>query len=313
MGRKNLFGKGYEAAYDEEKRRDAERKRNEKVIWRLFLKPDEERTVRFLTEEPINFYEHTIPSGSKYENYVCPQEDCELCDSGNKASFRGAFLVYDKTPYKSKDGKTRNGTVYLYVTGTQNVTKLDRQHSKYGLTNRDYTIVRVGKGKSTTYEFERGEKTGKLSTKKIESILPEVYAEMYNGTEESLYDIIRASLQAEMELQTPKSVKEEREDDYDDEFDGEEYEDDELEYQENLKEQEDEEEYDDYEENIQYDEEKNQDKYEEDDEDDYDDEDEEDYKPPKSKIRKPLQSKTPKSSGTSAKSMLKSRKRGARR
>jgi hypothetical protein len=100
--------------------------------------------------------------------------------------------------YTDKDGKKKEGKgqLRLYVQGARVLSQLDRLSSRYGLTDRVITIVRLGKGTSTTYTIEKGDKVGKLSTAEIKNMLPEKLREMYNGTMESLYSIIEEILSA---------------------------------------------------------------------------------------------------------------------
>lgn len=201
-----MFKKGYEAVREEKQRQDENREKMGKQLWRFFLSKDgEEATVRFLTEEPINFYEHTVKTirGGKerYGNVICTDSlgGCSLCDGGDKPSFKGAFLIYDKRPYeyKDKNGKkqTGKGQLRLYVQGARVLSQLDRLSERYGLTNRDYIITRSGSGTSTTYMFDRTDEVGKLSEAEISNMLPEKLREMYDGTIDSLYAIVQNQLE----------------------------------------------------------------------------------------------------------------------
>ena len=201
-----LFKKGYNAVREEKQRQDENREKMGKQLWRFFLSKDgEEATVRFLTEEPINFYEHTVKSvrGGKehYDNVICTDElgGCTLCDGGDKPSFKGAFLIYDKRPYEytDKNGKkqTSKGQLRLYVQGARVLSQLDRLSERYGLTNRDYIITRSGSGTSTTYMFDRSDDTSKLTEAEITNMLPEKLRESYDGTMESLYAIVQNQLE----------------------------------------------------------------------------------------------------------------------
>ena len=275
MGRSNLFNRGYEKANKEIDKIEQERKKREGRLWRLFLKRDgDEVDIRFLTEEPISFYEHTVKKGNKFENIICTGEDCPLCEDDNP-SFKGAYLVWDYTEYTDRNKKKHKGQLRLYVGGSRIVTQLERLSEKYGLTNRDWTVIRNGDGTATTYTFDRGDEY-KLTRKEIENMLPDNYKEIYDGTAESLYTIVEKALQAEL----PSNSKKRSDDDYDDE----DYDDD---YDE---------EYDD----------------EEDDNDYVDDEDEdEEERPRKSSVKKtsgkPTLSKSKEKS--SAKSLFSSKRR----
>ena len=201
-----LFKKGYNAVREEKQRQDENREKMGKQLWRFFLSKDgEEATVRFLTEEPINFYEHTVKSvrngKEHYDTVICTEElgGCSLCDGGDKPSFKGAFLIYDKRPYEytDKNGKkqTSKGQLRLYVQGARVLSQLDRLSERYGLTNRDYIITRSGSGTSTTYMFDRTDDVNKLTEAEITNMLPEKLRESYDGTMESLYAIVQNQLE----------------------------------------------------------------------------------------------------------------------
>ena len=212
MGRSNLFNRGYEKANKEIDKIEQERKKREGRLWRLFLKRDgDEVDIRFLTEEPISFYEHTVKKGNKFENIICTGEDCPLCEDDDP-SFKGAYLVWDYTEYTDRNKKKHKGQLRLYVGGSRIVTQLERLSEKYGLTNRDWTVIRNGDGTATTYTFDRGDEY-KLTRKEIENMLPDNYKEIYDGTAESLYTIVEKALQAEL----PSNSKKRSDDDYDDE------------------------------------------------------------------------------------------------
>ena len=199
-----MFKKGYTAVREEKQRQDENREKAGKNLWRFFLSNDgDEADVRFLTEEPVTFYEHTVKgmrNGKEvYDTIVCSGDsNCSLCANGDKPTFKGAFLIWDMRPYEytDKDGKKQKGKgqLRLYVQGARVLSQLDRISSKYGLTNRTITIVRLGKGTSTTYTIEKGDEEGKLSQAEIKNMLPEKLSEMYNGTADSLYSIIEECL-----------------------------------------------------------------------------------------------------------------------
>ena len=199
-----MFKKGYTAVREEKQRQDENREKAGKNLWRFFLSNDgDEADVRFLTEEPVTFYEHTVKgmrNGKEvYDTVVCSGDsNCSLCANGDKPTFKGAFLIWDMRPfeYTDKDGKKQKGKgqLRLYVQGARVLSQLDRISSKYGLTNRTITIVRLGKGTSTTYTIEKGDEEGKLSQAEIKNMLPEKLRDMYNGTADSLYSIIEECL-----------------------------------------------------------------------------------------------------------------------
>ena len=97
--RTSLFQRGYETAREEKKRQDEVREKSGKRLYNLFLKDDgDEAQVRFLTEEPVNFYAHNIKSvrggNERFDTFVCTQDDdCPFCEDGDRPSYKGAYLV----------------------------------------------------------------------------------------------------------------------------------------------------------------------------------------------------------------------------
>lgn len=204
---KSMFKQGYSAVREEKQRQDEAREKAGKNLYRFFLANDgDEAEVRFLTEEPVTFNEHNVRTTRNgkdaFESVVCCQEGCSLCATGDRPTFKGAFLIWDMRPYEvtDKDGKkqTKSGQLRLYVQGARVLSQLDRISSKYGLTNRTVTIIRLGKGTNTSYTIEKGDEDGKLSKAEIENMLPEKLRPMYNGTMESLYDIVKECLSNSM-------------------------------------------------------------------------------------------------------------------
>jgi len=198
MGKK-MFARGYEASREEKARQDKARENAGKKLWRFFLSDDgDEADLRFLTEEPVNFYEHNLKKGdNRFEQYACTGDDCPFCDEGDRPTYKGAYLVVDRREYEYTDqnGKKQKGKnqVRLFVQGMKVVSQLDRISDKYGLSNRDVTIVRLGKGTQTTYTIERGEEE-KLTKKEIEQLLPEKLRDLYDGTMDSLMSIVEEQL-----------------------------------------------------------------------------------------------------------------------
>lgn len=193
-----LFKRGYEASREEKARQDKARENAGKRLWKFFLSNDgDEADLRFLTEEPVNFYEHNLKKGDRYEQYTCTGEGCPFCEDGDRPTYKGAYLVVDRREYEYTDdkGKKKKGKdqVRLFVQGMKVVSQLDRISDKYGLSNRDVTIVRLGKGTQTSYTIERGDEE-KMTKKEIEQLLPEKLRELYDGTMDSLYAIVEGQL-----------------------------------------------------------------------------------------------------------------------
>lgn len=216
----DLFNKGYKSVRQEKERQDQVRENSGKKLWRFFIAKDgEEATIRFLTEEPITFYEHTLQRGSKFENEICVGNDCPFCEDGDRPSFKGAYLIYDKRPYSYTDSKgnkqSGEGQLRLYVQGTRVLSQLDRLSSKYGLTGRDYIVSRSGQGTSTTYMFERDDEYN-MSEAQIRNILPDKLKEEYNGKISSLEAIVKNQLEDTIPDSVTAPKLEEKDSDTDD-------------------------------------------------------------------------------------------------
>lgn len=216
----NMFRRGYQASREEKERQDRQRENAGNRLFRFFLSEDgEEADLRFLTEEPINFYEHNIKGKSSgkdtFTQYTCTGDNCSLCEDGDRPTYKGAYLVVDRREYEytDKDGKKKRGKnqVRLYIQGMRVISQLDRISEKYGLTNRDVTVVRLGTGTSTTYTIERGDEE-KLTTKEIESYLPEKLRDEYDGTMESLYSIVEEQLMMYAKDYDPSDSEEDEDD-----------------------------------------------------------------------------------------------------
>lgn len=201
-----IFKRGYEASREEVAKQEEYRKKMGNRIYTFFIKAGKggrnaEAEVNFLTEEPVNFDQHTVKRGDKYETYTCSGAGCPLCADGNRPTAKGAYLIVDQRhfEYEDKNGKTREGDeqIRLFVQGMRVVSQLDRLSNRYGLADKDMTVVRMGSGTSTTYMFEQGE-DNKYSVKHIKELLPESIAEEWDGTKDGLMSIIEEQLTLEM-------------------------------------------------------------------------------------------------------------------
>ena len=182
MGNK-LFKRGYEVSREEKKRQDIIKENRGKKLFEFYLTGDgAEAQVRFLTEEPVNCNVHQVNEGGKYKSYLCTGKDCPFCADGDRPSYKGAYLVIDRREfeYVDRDGKKQKGKnqLRLYLAGMRVVSQLDRTSQKYGLSNREVNIVRLGKGTSTTYTIEKMDEES-LTEKEIISALPEKLKEEY--------------------------------------------------------------------------------------------------------------------------------------
>lgn len=222
MGR---FKRGYEPLAREARKQEERRKQLRERLYEFYLKDDgDEADVRFLLEEPCNVRIHQVQrKGANrktyFENVICTEDSsCPYCQMGDNPTVKGANLVIDRRPYEYTDErgkkKTAHNQVKLFIQGTKVMGQIERIAKKYGLTDRDVTIIRLGTGTSTSYTIERGEEEP-ITTKEIKNALPDWCRDDYDGTEDSLYDILESQL--EKMLAQPEDVEDvDDDDDYDD-------------------------------------------------------------------------------------------------
>lgn len=198
------FKRGYKPLAKEAKRQEELRQQRKERLYEFFLKDDrDEADVRFLLEEPCNIRIHQVQRRAAngktyYENVICTEDNnCPYCEQGDNPTMKGATLVIDRRPYEYTDekGKKRKAqnTVKLFIQGTKVMGQLERISEKYGLTDRDVTIIRLGTGTGTSYTIERGDEEP-ITTKEIKNALPDWCRDQYDGTEDSLYDILEDQL-----------------------------------------------------------------------------------------------------------------------
>src|SRR3712207_9004525 len=89
--------------------------------------------IRFLTDEPICFYEHTKRVNGKITNIPCIGDGCPECESGDKPRFVGAFLVLDRSEEHTSELQSRQ---YL-------VCRLLLEKKKYN--NKKIPITKITK------------------------------------------------------------------------------------------------------------------------------------------------------------------------
>lgn len=220
--KKPLIKRGFKAVKEEEKRKEQLKEQRQGKLWRLFFPKDAggdfEIPVRFLTDEPVCFYEHTDYAGGKVTNTTCTGDGCPACASGSKPRFVGAFLVIDRTEFEyeerddkgNKTGKKIKGKdrLKLLVRGSQDLAQLDRLASKYGLLDRDWNIYKTGKDTSTKWNFDRGD-LDEWTEEEIQNLLPE----KFRGKD--FYDIVEEQLMGISDDEDSKEDNEEEEDDSD--------------------------------------------------------------------------------------------------
>ena len=223
------FKRGYKPLAKEAKRQEARRASLKERLFEFYLKDDrDEADVRFLLEEPCNIRVHQVQRKAGngrtfYDSVICTEDsNCPYCDMGDNPTVKGATLVIDRRPFEYTDekGKKKKGKnqVKLFIQGTKVMGQLERISEKYGLTDRDVTIIRLGTGTNTSYTIERGDEEP-ITTKEVKNALPDWCRDEYDGTEDSLYDILEAQLEKMM------AKADDDDEDYEDEYDEEDDED----------------------------------------------------------------------------------------
>ena len=223
------FKRGYKPLAKEAKRQEAARAARKNRLFEFYLKDDkDEADVRFLLEEPCNIRVHQVQRKAGngrtfYDSVICTEDDsCPYCEMGDNPTVKGATLIIDRRPFEYTDdnGKKKKGKnqVKLFIQGTKVMGQLERISDKYGLTDRDVTIIRLGTGTGTSYTIERGDEEP-VTMKEIKNALPDWCRDEYDGTEDSLYDILEAQLEKMM------AKADDDDEDYEDEYDEEEDED----------------------------------------------------------------------------------------
>lgn len=198
----NIFAKrGFNAVKEEEVRREKVKELKKGKLFRFFVpKGLKDIPVTFLTEEPINFWEHTVPqAGGRFLTVPCIGEGCNHCESG-KPSFKSAWLIIDHTSYSYKDqaGKEVTGKdrIKLLVRGMTDAAILENKSAKFGLMKYDWTVTKVGTGTSSSLQFERGERLA-LTAKQIDAIMSQL-SEQLRGLDP--YDIVEMQIMGDLEV-----------------------------------------------------------------------------------------------------------------
>lgn len=209
----NIFAKrGFNAIKEEEARREKVKELKKGKIFRFFVpKGMKDIPVTFLTEEPINFWEHTVPqAGGRFLTVPCVGEGCSHCETG-KPSFKSAWLLIDHTEYSYKDqaGKEVTGKdrIKLLVRGMTDAAILENKSAKFGLMKYDWTVTKVGTGTSSSMQFERGERLA-LTAKQLEAIMNQLPEQLRDLDP---YDIVEMQIMGDLEVgntSTPAKAEE---------------------------------------------------------------------------------------------------------
>lgn len=222
-----IFKSGFNSVKAEAKRQEEVKASMGKQLYRLFLKANdtEGAVIRFLNKEPVTFNEHSIQAGKRWISKLCIGENCPYCAKDNRASYKGAFLVWDYRKYEDKDGKKKESGLRLYVAGIKVLTQLmrlaERNGKKVGDKSRNdgllrytYQLDRDGTGTSTSYTLTKDEPCDILTAEEIFSMLPEKIREDYDNIDESnVSDILEDIIMEQLKMTLGNNSDGEDEDD----------------------------------------------------------------------------------------------------
>ena len=118
----------------------------------------ETAVVRFLDDEPLTFYQHSVfdsraksGKGSRI-SLTCPRKGCPLCDAGDKPRYVGAYRVIHLAHVDAKGRRTQvDPTEKIFIKGVNALAVLDRKNSKKPLSSVNMEIERIGEGFDTQY------------------------------------------------------------------------------------------------------------------------------------------------------------------
>lgn len=223
-----ILKKGFKAHKQEAEKIQKERELKSNGLFRLYFRKDMEDgtpiPIRFLTDEPISFYEHDIKENGRYKTVTCigTDNDCPLCKTEEKnARLKGAFLILDRGEYEvderdennNKTGRkvVKSNFLKLLVRGQKDLQQLEikkqktlRQVAKngedYSMLNRDFLVYKTGAGTSTLWSFEE-EEPELLTDAEIQNMLPEKFRgrDFYEILEEQILNNIPSGVDLEDE------------------------------------------------------------------------------------------------------------------
>lgn len=109
--------------------------RDETRNLRFWLRPNETRTVIFLTAKPeFCVWEHNVKINGKWGNHATClkmiKQECALCLAGEYASGVSVFTVIDLTEYTDKKGVKHEATKRLFVAKSETLSRLQHQIKK---------------------------------------------------------------------------------------------------------------------------------------------------------------------------------------
>jgi len=180
MAISDWFKKGNDSvrAYSDELDRKSEESKNRKFVMSVIVGDGESKVLRFLTNEPITFREHYLGNAQGRKYYTCLKGsvdeagelvDCPFCSAGNKPSFRGAFMVIDRSVDEWEDSQnvkhSEKNVVKIFKQGIKVLKVLDKLSAKKNLLEWEVEISRTGSSTDTQYNFIPEEKTLPMAIK----------------------------------------------------------------------------------------------------------------------------------------------------
>lgn len=218
FNRANRAGRGFDKFKDEQKKQKVERDKKRGLLYSFFISKGntDEFLIRFLTEEPILAHMHNIQTGpKKYEDYPCLGEGCEHCAAGDNPSYKGAWLIADFTPWERDvyDPKTNRKTgeketvpfrLRIFQRGMTDTGTYNLKASKFGLTNYEWSMTRVGEDSKTTYNIEREDKVDlEEDIDVFIEQMPKMYRdflEEHGVSQDTLMDIVEANVMQDLSI-----------------------------------------------------------------------------------------------------------------
>ncbi len=105
-----------------------------RMVSRFFLKPEEERIVIFIDNEPFCFWEHELYLNNQRVYYTCIkglESRCPLCEkTSSRRYYAGAFTILDLTEWTDKTGKIHSISKKLLIAKQRFLYKLSKQVAK---------------------------------------------------------------------------------------------------------------------------------------------------------------------------------------
>jgi len=117
-------------------------------ILRFRLRPNEEREIVFLSEDPICIWQHSVFYNNRWRVYTCREAlgRCPLCEAGIKRFFVRIFPIIDVTGFVGRDGTRHNvGRLYLFPARQNTSAKLRRLFSREPLPEGKLRKYRVSR------------------------------------------------------------------------------------------------------------------------------------------------------------------------